>query len=514
MKKLCSTGILLIVSVCVFAQLKMDFLSNEITIGRNFKENSDIKAKEYVFKNNIASWHIDDSTRVAILQLKDTAKNSGDQNDIGELISFDLNANRIKWHQKLDYQNTIIDQFNSVLIKSVDSKSSCLKNEDGEGLWQSENTIYYVSPNLKIGIGYKYDDNNKLEGIDMVTGKTIWTQSISRELGVNEISQLNDSVIIVVAKGIHLLNLKNGTGWDYEFETGKKDYSGTIAANLVSFGLSMLLKSDMDVYTGYALFTDIVSNALVDSSSICIANKSSVVRLGLDGSIIWEKNLPRKMGGKSNIFVKDGSLYMINYGYAFMEGKLVSYGKPFIASFNKNTGNQSYLNTIGYKNEILKAYHIKEDTLLLLSKNRIFKYSLKSGFELWETRYKTDSLGELTQFASADMYLPKDSIYTNLYLSDSTNTYVYTNKNNLMILNNELVLQKTIPVNDIFYCYLDVNGYKFLENGNFTVVVDKRGLKVAELNISGNILLKGNRLFEVEGNSLAEINIDQFTKKQ
>jgi hypothetical protein len=87
---------------------------------------------------------------------------------------------------------------------------------------------------------------------------------------------------------------------------------------------------------------------------------------------------------------------------------------------------------------------------------------------------------------------------------------VYTDKNNLLVLDNLLKPLRTIPQQDIFYCYLEANGYKFLENGNVTVVIDALGKEVAELNINSNELLRGNRLFEVDANSLIEFNIEQL----
>lgn len=510
MKKIYATGILFIISLTVFSQIKPDSLSNEIIIGRNFKTNSYIKAKEYVFGGNIDSWHIDDSTKILIMQLRDKVNNNDDPKDTGKLFSFDLQSNRVIWQKGINYRNSTVDQYDNVLVKTIDNQSSCLNNETGESLWKSKNTLYYVNPDLKIGIGYKQNNTNSLEGIDMVTGKSIWKRKISRDFGLNDISQLNDSVIIVIAKGIHLVNLKNGTGWDYYSKTGKKDYTGVVASNVVSLGLSMLLGTDQEVYTGHDLFTDMVSNVLVDSTSIYMADKSSIVRLDLFGFEIWKKKLPAGLAGKSTIFMNDSSLCMINYGYAYLNGELVNYGKPFIAAFNKNTGSQLYLQTVGYKKERLNGCNVQQDTVFLLSKNHIFKYSLKSGSELWEQNYKTDLQGELTQFAGTDMYIEADSTYINLYLSDKTKMYVYTNKNNLMILNNDLLPEKTISLNDLFYCYLETNGYRFLENGTTTVVIDKKGQEIAELNISSNVLLRGQRLFEVEANSLVELNIDQL----
>ena len=98
-------------------------------------------------------------------------------------------------------------------------------------------------------------------------------------------------------------------------------------------------------------------------------------------------------------------------------------------------------------------------------------------------------------------------------MSDSTKVYVYTDKNNLLVLNCMLKPVKTIPQRDIFYCYLESNGLKFLENGNMTVVIDAKGKEVAELNVTSNVQLRGNRLFEVEANSLIELNINQLVNR-
>ena len=105
-----------------------------------------------------------------------------------------------------------------------------------------------------------------------------------------------------------------------------------------------------------------------------------------------------------------------------------------------------------------------------------------------------------------------DGIMANF--SDTTKVYVYTDKNNLMILNNELKPVKSISVNDIYYCYLETNEYRFLENRNTTIVINKSGHEIANLNISGNVTLRGNRLFEVEENRLIEFNINQLNQNQ
>jgi hypothetical protein len=514
MKKLFLIGFLFIGSLALSAQENADTLLHEVIIGRNFKTNTDIKAVERVFADNIHLWHIDDSTKVLTLQLRGSKDSNGtDLNANGYIVSYDLSQHKIEWQQNIYYQYSNLDLYNDILIKTTNSQSSRLNNENGEAQWQAKNTIYYANPALKIGVGYRCkssdDFSNWLEGIDLNTGKVLWKREVTRAYGMNDISALNDSVILILADGVHAVNLKTGVGWDYNAKTGKKDYSSTIAANVFSIGLGLLLGSQPEIYSGHDLFTDMVSNVLTDSTGVYLANKSSVVKLNHNGVVVWEGKLPSGLAGKSALFLKNSQLGMVNWGFAYKNGELVHYGKPFVVAFDRNSGKQNFFQAIDYRREKINAFDIQHDTIFLMSKNKIFKYSLKSGVELWEQVYK-DSIGQLNEFAAKDMYFETDSTFTNLYASDSSKVYAYTDKSNLLVLDCMLKPIKIIPQRDIFYCYLETNGYKFLENGSMTVVIDRAGKEVAELNINGNVQLRGNRLFEVEANSLIEINIDQL----
>jgi len=501
-----------ILSVC--AQLEY-IPTSEINIGKNFKTNTDIIANEYVFSDNIFSWNIDDSAKLLTLQLRGTSKKGNDLNDTGNMQLFDFGTNYIKWNKKLDYTTTNIDQYDNMFLKTTDGKSSRLNNENGENLWQAKNTIYYVNTIQKIGVGYKYSDTdftNTLEGIDLNTGNSMWKRVVRRDYGLNDISLLNDSVILVAANGLHAVNLKNGTGWNYDAATGKKDHTATIGANIVSFAFSALMGTDFEVYSGHDLYTDVVSNVLVNSTSIYMADQKSIIRIDQNGDVRWKENLPKGLPSKSTLFIKDSMLYMVNHGFAFRNGQLVNYGKPFVAGFNISNGKRVYLTPIEYKKEQINAFDTHQDTLFLLTKSRVYKYSLTNGSELWEQTIKRDSLGELTDFAQADVYIKSDSGFTNLSLSDSTKVQVFTSKDKLLVLNDLLKPDKIIPQNDLYFCYLETEGYKFLENGGITVVIDKNNKQVAELNISKNAILKGRTLYEAQGNSVVAIDIDQVIK--
>ncbi|MFT3753899.1 MAG: hypothetical protein QM800_13825 [Paludibacter sp.] len=58
---------------------------------------------------------------------------------------------------------------------------------------------------------------------------------------------INDTIAIIAALGLHSVNLKNGTGWDYDATTGE--------------------------YLLQAMKRDIRSNVIIDSSDIYFASK-------------------------------------------------------------------------------------------------------------------------------------------------------------------------------------------------------------------------------------------------
>lgn len=511
-------GIFCLATLSGFTQSEPVVKTSKIHIGRNFSNNTDLVANEYVFSNNIYSWNITDNSQVLTVQLRDYDGKGSNLLNYGTLLQYDLQKKQLCWTNPLNYSTSRIEQYDTILLKNTDNKSCCIANNNGEIRWHSNNDICYVNPTRKIGIGYKYSEasglTNKLEGIDLHNGFPIWKRNIQWDYGLNSIQNLNDSVILIAANGLHSINIKTGEGWNYDARTGKKDHTGTITANIVSFAFSAFLGTDFIYTSGHDLYSDVVSNVLVDSNAIYMADRQSVVSLDFNGNVLWKKDLPGGLPSKSSLFTKDNRLYMVNMGYAYLNGDQVGYGRAFIASFDKSNGNRLFLNPLTFRKEQLTGYQTQQDTLYLLSKKRLYKYSLTDGSELWEQYYKSDSVGEITNFAGKDVYIASDSTFINLMANNTAKLGLYTNKDKLMMLDNMLNTTATYPINDLYFCYLEYKGYKFLENGSNSIVIDRNDNQVAELNISGNIALKGAILYEVQDNSMVEVDLDQLVKTE
>jgi outer membrane protein assembly factor BamB len=475
--------------------------------GKNYLTKNDIKAKQYIFPERIDNYYIDTTSNLLTVQLRGTSKNGKWLNSTGNVILYDLSNKKEKWIKKINYQQSIIDQFDNVMIQTIANKSYCLNIENGENLWEVENTIYYIDHLQKIGIGYKNknstDFSNTLEGIDLANGNPRWKREINREYGWNDIFHLNDSVIVVASSGLHSVNLKDGTGWDYDAITGEKDYKETIAANAIGAAVGVLTGTFV-MSAGVNLVKDIVSNVLVDSLSIYFASKEKITRLDHDGQIKWSFPLAKGLASASSIFIKDSILYMINSGYAFMGNRQLDFGTPFIASFNKNTGKQIYFSQVNDKKDQIFGYKIYKDCFLLALKDRVAKYSMINGSNILEKSFDTSTLGELKYFIGSKVYFKSDSTYNSV---DSTKNFLCTKTGKILVLNENLDILNQFESNQLYLCYLKTKNYAFLAKDNETTVIDHEYKKVADFKASNKTVLVGSKLYDVQEKSVLEIDI-------
>ena len=129
--------------------------------------------------------------------------------------------------------------------------------------------------------------NLVLEGVNLISGNSIWEKELNREYGWNKTIQLNDSTILIAASGLHTVNIKNGSGWDFNLVTGQKDYKETIAKNVAGITIGILTGTYI-TSSGPNVVREIISNIIIDSSEIYIASKESISKINkVNGKIIW-----------------------------------------------------------------------------------------------------------------------------------------------------------------------------------------------------------------------------------
>lgn len=511
-------GFSLLISSVTFGQKDFQVLHREKIVGKNLIDSTEIKGREYIFPERIHETFLDTTNGFLTVQLRGLRKEKWLSNK-GNILQYDLNNKGLLWSKKIAYQTSSLQQFSNTMIFTVANKSNCLDIKTGNEIWEVKNNIYYVDPVDNIGIGYRFKNStgysNELEGIDLKSGNVIWKRDLNREYGWNDVFYTNDSTMIVVASGLHSININSGKGWDYNTITGKKDYTGTAAANAVGVAAG-LLTGTFVMSTGHNLVRDVVSNSLIDSSYIYFASKEQLSKIDKQtGKIAWKYPFPNDLASKSWIFMNDSVVFMVNKGYAFMGYRQLDFGKPFIAAFDRETGKQKYLTLINVKKDPILGFKILQEEVYLVFKNRLAKYSIQTGNQILEKEFPEDNFGELKYFVGNQVFVTNDNNdLVSLPQSDTSKVFVFTNQGKTLSVDNQLNITDTIDYEDLSIYYLRTADLKFIAKDKHTLIIDNEGKQIAEIEASTNAFLIGETLYDKRDKSFIAIDLKEIIKNE
>lgn len=512
-------ALLLLTTVGVYSQKgskrQIQVIAKEQIVGKNLLNNTSITGFEYVFPERIDRSFLDVSNGFLTVQLKGLTKNGKYVKSTGDIVQYDLAQQNVLWTKKITFQTGKMAHFGSNIFETVANKNFYVDTKTGKDRWEVKNNIFFVDKSDKIGLGYKsnaaFANVNQLEGIELASGKALWKRKLNNDYGWNDAFYTNDSTIIAVNSGLHSINLNTGKGWDYEAITGKNDYSNTIAANAVGIGLGILTGTAI-LSTGYDVVRDLVSNTIVDSTSIFLASKEELVMLDKEsGEIQWKTLLPKDITSKSSIFIKENVVYMINEGIAFMGNRQINFGKPFVAAYTKDSGKQLFLSFIDAKDEPILSFLIKDDHIILVFKNKIRKYSMNSGLIVAEKDFTDQKFGNLQYFIGEHVFITnEDGTLVNLLDSDPSKMFVYTTEMKSLLINSDLEVVKLYDFEALSISNLQTKDLKFISKNQKTQVVDNSGKLIAEIDALSNAFISDNILYNTLENRFIQIDLSQI----
>lgn len=513
-------GLSLLITLTGFSQKNQIQVSrNERILGKDLADSSAIKGFEYVFSDRIHETYLDTTTGFLTAQLRGLSKNGKWLKNGGNIVQYDIKNQKVLWSKKIAYESCNLQQFSNTMIYTVANKSYCLDINTGKELWEVKNNIYFVDPIDNVGVGYKFRSStgysNELEGIDLKNGNVIWKRDLNREYSWNNVFYTNDSTVIVVAAGLHAINIKTGKGWDYHTITGKKDYTETAVANAVGVAAGILTGTFV-MSTGHNLVRDLVSNTIIDSSSIYFASKEQLVKINKQsGEIAWKFLFSDNVASKSSIFMNDSVIFMVNKGMAFMGYRPLDFGKPFFAAFDRQSGKQIFLSLLNEKDDPILSYNVQNREVFLVFKNRMAKYSMETGKMITEKDFPKDNFGELKYFLSNQVFIKsQNGDLMSLPQSDSTKVFVFTSQGKALSIDRELNVSNTIEYDDLSTYYLRANDLKFIAKEKETLVVNSVGKRIAEIDANSNAFMIGNTLYDIQDRSFIAIDLSGMIENE
>jgi PQQ-like domain len=496
----------------VDAQNPISVMTNEVTVGTNFITNTEIRTKEFIFPENIYNAYFDTTHKVLTVQLRGFFEKKI-PNDYGKIVQYDVSDNSIKWEKEINYKTTSILQCRDVIIQSKLYTSVRLNAETGKKQWKINRQSFYLDEKTNMGLGFLPSNNSSnLEGFMLSDGSVKWHRAVNREYGINEIVNLNDSAILLNAGGLHSVDLKNGLGWDYTAITGSKDYTALIAVNAVGIIIG--------AFTGYYMYTtdidiatNICSGVWMDSTGYYFASRDKLSLLSLAGQPLWTSELPKKKTSKSDIFLQDSLIYMVNYGFGHRGDYPVYVGNPFIAAFEKDNGSQVFMQEVSDKKEMICDYITGNNMIICLYKDKIAGYLMQDGSLNIEKKLELKKSEYLKNFAVDQFYTETDSGLYPVNMIESGNIHVVTDNMLMLTMNDQFEVTKTTDIKEFFILLLSTDQLKFLWKENKVIVINPENRKVAEFSASLQSILVGNKLYDTQGRKFAMIDLSGLIMK-
>jgi hypothetical protein len=480
--------------------------SSKQVVGKKVINGKEIVGTKYEFSDKIYNCIRDTATNRLFVELRGV--NGKYYKNNGCISVFDLNTKKVLWFKTLNYATQEVEMYENVLFITSGKKIERINMNTGETMWITNCRLLATLPNLNISLGTKYNafigKYENLKAINLNTGQISWEREIDYNYGINGVMNLNDTAIIFKAAGLHQMNLKNGRGWDYNAVTGAFDYGKTIGANVAGLALGLLTGAFV-TSTGHDLVSNINSDIASDSLNYYFASKEYLVALNHNGNVVWKTKLPTGTSS-STLFYKKDTIYMINFGEAKYNGRTADYGKSYLAAYDKKTGNQLFMNIRNESKNPVIEYLLSKDTVEIYYRKGAAKYSLLNGALNKEVSFDEKETGYLKYTAGRNsIYLKSDSTYTNLFKLNPKSMFFVSTKNNIIQLNKNLEITKTIEPESLYLKKMGTEKYNYLYLDKCISIIDKNNSKIGDLYIGKQLFKMGSKIYGIEDNCITEI---------
>ncbi len=538
LKLILTFALLLLLSKSFSQEQRITITCQDTVMGKNLLTGEDIPGRKMIFSQHITTMLDLDYSGNILLTLHGLNKLNQTKSK-GILALYEPGKSHIIWKRPYKTDKNRMMPFPGILFFEDKYEFYKIDYLTGANQWKLKYVPYFIDNFYHIGLGYRLDKYggraHNMEAFDLDKGTTVWTRKIDKSTGWNDAFYLNDSLLMIIASGLHTVDISNGKGWDYALMTGK-DYAssseiagaivggiiggligGAIAGAITRTSINMATGLQSGLYAGLSvigrpyndpLYWNLGSNLLLkenlyfaSTNTVCCLDKNN-------GDLIWSSELPRKKASKSSLFLADNILYMVNYGCGLIGNELRKYGTPFFSAFNADNGEMLFFSPIKSKTDYILDYRIEENTIILLLRNSIQRYDLSSG----ELLLSVEINGYNLRFFTDDLHYLRtpDNSFVKVIDSDPLRYFIFTDKNDIVVCNDQFKVEKLINLFQLYSCRQETERYRFIVRNNQTFILDSDNRKIAEIPASGNAILIGNKLYDFGNNILFETDLTKL----
>lgn len=478
-------------------------------------DGTELKAICYTFPQRVETISLSDKGNYLCISFRETSKSGKSLKNKGEIGFYDLNKKQLMWKQPINYTKAraiclsegvlMIETSNGGF--STSTQISFLNKEDGGKRWETDLYPIHVDDSLGLLLGYSSAGSNKLHAVGLRFGNELWQTKLSHQYGWNQVVDLANSEKLIVADELHRLNVLTGNLATYPGTPGAHDTKAAILQGLLAVAGAAVgaAASGGAFYYAYVpispnTITSLTSNVLIRDSHYYWADRKQISCIDSTLATVWKTEFPDVKAGRSQLFIQNDKLFMLSYGYGLREGRsLKKYGRPFIACYDLQKGNEIFFNKLSMKKDIVENALRTNDALYMLFDDGI-AYQTLTDSVVNIVPWDTEQNGKLQIIQSGTLYAANEDMTAFQELSpDNKHCLVYNDQGAVYEINEELTINRTYDPSCIYVPSLRLKDYLCISNKNDYWFIHKTGMPVAHLQ---TIFKKGR----VWGNKLLLLN--------
>jgi outer membrane protein assembly factor BamB len=369
--------------------------------------------------------------------------------------------------------------------------------------------ISYMTPTGDHALVYLNDKDETLSLVDLNTGLTVYTLTVPRQENWSDVKNLNDSVIIVAAAGLHALDIRHGLLWSIPLRTavlatGPMIYSPANAQSLSKTGAGKYTA------TNEAFVTQLSSNILIRDNRIYFANPEKAICVEANGNIKWESDLRDYDPAKMVLEASSKGIMLVNFGLGVHSQNFVILNSPFVLMLDHSNGDvidQFGLSEIGnlidFMNSARGFSFGGKTTLVEIRDNGSALY--KSVITIDSQRY-----GQFRRFIDGDQYHTlKEGYHVPLNFIDDQLVYFLADNNKIYGISGERLVYE-YHFTELHRLYLKIGDRNILEGLEETIITNRNFELLATINLSDRKFYFQNKLYFIEAEKIHIVDLKQL----
>ena len=480
-----------------------DALGVEIELGRHYAQDRPLQATRFTFEYPVVHHGFDTSTQLLTFITRALSKDGATLKKKGAIVQYDLRAGRVAWRKEINFNYEGYLQTGPTLLYQRKGVVSTLDPRTGRPAKVLKHSLFFLSAGGGVGIGHDAVDAKgvaKFHGLDIATRAMRWERELDVTFGCDEFVTYGDTAAVVIASGLHTIDLRDGGGWSVPAITGHLDHTSASRQTAVgTLGLSGIGSDYMSA--GPDRVYRLVSNFLTEADGYVLASADQIQRIGFDGEVRWSTPLPVPEGSQSVLSQVGDRYALISTGAAIRNRWVTSHGKVYLAGFDSVTGARQYFTVLFTEGSApVDALLVDSARALLKIGPKLYLADLSTGKILAEKIIEANN-GGLSGLPDQRAFFRESNRVRSVLGDEAGYHYAVDKDYNLIRLDSSLGYVATIPKEDLFKAVAKTSGGgTIVSNGKLIVALDSDGVPRADVPGDLGTNQTGDLLFIRDGN--------------